>query len=228
MSTGALLLPPGYMPLDDNGDPVPSGKIYFYRTGTTTAQDTYSDSTLDTANANPVVLNSSGRLTTLVYGDSASGFDYRIKLTTSADVQIFQLDDLVVDAADSATYSEGSFTGTLTGMSASTTGTVTYRIVANSAGTGKLCYLHVASAITGTSNTAAMTMTGLPAATSPSVTVRAACFLRDNGADEVGAADIAASGTTITFLVNTPLDAAGFTASGTKGLGGGWGIVYRL
>src|SRR5688572_14815292 len=158
MSTGALLYPVGYIFLDDDGIPVNAGKLYAYRTGTTTEQDTYSDSTLDTANANPVVLNSSGRCTTAIYGDPSSGFDYRLTLKTSADVQIWQYDDIVVDGADTATLAEGSFTGTLTGMDAATTGTVYYRITANSAGTGKICTLFIIANLQGTSNTTAMTM----------------------------------------------------------------------
>lgn len=227
MATGALLLPPGYHPLID-GAVVPSGKLAFYRTGTTTAQNTYSDSTLLSANANPVVLNATGGLDTLVYGDPSTGYAYRMRVLSSADAVLDTHDDIVVAGSATATISEGSFTGTLTGMSSATTGTVSYKVIANSAGTGKRCYLHVASAITGTSNTTAMTMTGLPAAVVPTVTVRSACYLRDNGSDEIGAADITASGTTITFLVNTPLDASGFTNSGTKGLGGGWAISYAL
>jgi hypothetical protein len=117
MSTGSLLFPLGYMPLDDNGNPVPSGKLTFSRTGTATAQDTYSDSTLDTPNANPVVLDSAGRVAGKIYGNPASGFDYRVLFSTSADVQIWSHDDVVVDGADTATLAEGSFTGTLTGMS---------------------------------------------------------------------------------------------------------------
>jgi hypothetical protein len=44
---------------DANGNPLAGGKLYSYAAGTTTPQATYSDST-GTANANPVVLDSSG------------------------------------------------------------------------------------------------------------------------------------------------------------------------
>lgn len=228
MSTGSLLFPLGYVPLDDSGDPVPSGKLYFYRSTTVTAQDTYSDSTLDTANANPVVLNSAGRLTTKVYGDPSSGFDYTVTLKTSADVQVWSFDDLVVDGADTATYAEGSFTGTLTGMDAATTGTVTYKIVANSDGTGKLCVLSIAAVISGTSNTTAFTMTGLPAACTPSAAVYVATVATDNGTEVAATASIAASGTTVTFSTDAPFSTTGWTASGTKGLQNGWTIVFPL
>ena len=228
MATGSLLYPVGYIFLDDNGSPVNAGKLYAYRTGTTTAQDTYSDSTLSTANANPVVLNSSGRSTTAIYGDPASGYDYRLTLKTSADAQIWQYDDIKVDGAATATLAEGSFTGTLTGMTASTTGTVNYKIVSDSAGTGKLCTLTVPSTISGTSNTTAMTMTGLPAACTPSIAATILVQVVDAGTSLVGLAQITASSTTITFFVAQPFDSSGFTGSGAKGVTGGWTMTYAL
>lgn len=228
MSTGSLIFSVGHIFLDDNGTPVNAGKVYFYRTGTTTAQNTYSDSTLSTANTNPVVLNSSGRSTTAIYGDPSSGFDYRIRLSTSADSQIWQYDDIKVDGADTATYSEGSFTGTLTGMAAATTGTVNYRIVANAAGTGKNCRLYTTAAITGTSNANTLTMTGLPAACTPSIAVRAPTEVIDSGGAVDSVAVISASGTTITFNVDQPYSSVGFTTSLSKGVEAGWQIEYAL
>lgn len=43
------------------------GFLYFYATGTTTPLDTYSNNTLATPNANPVVLNSAGRPSTAIF-----------------------------------------------------------------------------------------------------------------------------------------------------------------
>lgn len=229
MSQGSLIFPLWYMPLDDSGNPVPSGKLYFYRSTTTTAQDTYSDSTLLSANANPVVLNSAGRLATKVYGNPASGFDYGIVLKTSADVTVVpQIDDVVVDGADTATFASGSFTGTITGTASATTGTITYKVFANSAGTGKLCVLHAASSILGVSNTTAMTMTGLPAAVQPTTAVFITCTVRDNSVDVPGAAEITAASSTITFYCDPTLSATGFTAANNKGVLGGFTLVYAL
>jgi hypothetical protein len=222
------MFPIGYVFLDDSGEPVNAGLVGFFRTGTSTEQDTYSDSTLDTANANPVVLNSAGRSATAIYGNPASGFDYRVRLATSADVQIWQYNDVVVDGADTATFTSGSFTGTLTGMDAATTGTVTYKIFANSAGTGKLCVLHITANLTGTSNTTALTMTGLPAACTPTTAVWTGSPVIDNGTSVDGAAQIAAAGTTITFLTDAAYSSTGFTNSGTKGLFAGWQLGYAL
>jgi hypothetical protein len=68
LSTGSLIFPPGYTPLYQ-GSPVPSGKLAFFQTGGSTPQNVYSDSTLDTALDNPLDLDASGMLDTLVYGD---------------------------------------------------------------------------------------------------------------------------------------------------------------
>jgi hypothetical protein len=228
MSTGSLIFPVGYIFLDDSGIPVNAGKVYFYRTGTTTAQNTYSDSTLSSANANPCVLNSSGRFTSAIYGDPSSGFDYRVTLKTSADVQIWQYDDIVVDGSDTATFASGSFTGTLTGYATPPTGTVTYAVFANSAGTGKLCTLRVGTTITGTSNATSFTMTGLSAACTPTDDVYVTTQVTDNSTEVVATATIAASGTTITFACDQPFSAAGFTAGNNKALVAGWSITYPL
>lgn len=56
---------------DSSGDPLVSGLMYFYETGTTTLKTTYSDVNLTTANANPVVLDADGRLPNVWYDGSA-------------------------------------------------------------------------------------------------------------------------------------------------------------
>lgn len=48
---------------DNSGNPLASGKVFFYEAGSSTKQDTYSDSDLATPNTNPVVLDSAGRAT---------------------------------------------------------------------------------------------------------------------------------------------------------------------
>lgn len=55
--------------LDNNGDPLAGGYVYFYEPGTTTAKDTYSDKDLTTANTNPVVLDAYGRAAVFLNGD---------------------------------------------------------------------------------------------------------------------------------------------------------------
>jgi len=123
----------------------------------------------------------------------------------------------------------GSFTGTLTGMSGSTTGTVTYLITG---GTIRL-WLN-GGAITGTSNTTAMTMTGLPAAVTPTSARAVSTFVENNSVtSNVGLASVSSS-SVITFGIATvsgsytPINTSGFTNSGTKGLGADWTISYPL
>lgn len=133
-----------------------------------------------------------------------------------------------INSNSAATIIEGSFTGTLSGMTTATTGTVSYRISANAAGTGKICRLYLAAGIAGTSNTTAMTMTGLPAACTPSAAVETVCSVVENDTSQLGRATIAASGTTITFATDLPFSATGFTGGGGKGLSSGWQIEYAL
>src|SRR5205814_10542709 len=61
MTTTALLSPvPRQRVFSDLGATLPGALLYWYATGTTTPATTYSDSTLTTANANPMVANAGG------------------------------------------------------------------------------------------------------------------------------------------------------------------------
>lgn len=67
-------------------------KLYFYQAGsTTTLQDTYSDVSLSSANANPVVADGNG-----LFGDIFlnSSLDYACKLTDASDNQIDYADNI--------------------------------------------------------------------------------------------------------------------------------------
>jgi len=57
----ASLFPAPQQYFDNNGDPLAGGKVYFYEAGTTTPKNTYTDQGGLTANANPVILDASGR-----------------------------------------------------------------------------------------------------------------------------------------------------------------------
>lgn len=114
-----------------------------------------------------------------------------------------------------------SFVGTLTGMTATSTGTVRYIVDSRSVVT-------LQASIIGNSNTTSMTMTGLPSqVTPPTIGTVVPCFIQDNGATLLGWATINTSGV-ITFLLGTNPSSTGFTASGTKGLPSGWTITYPL
>ena len=76
--------------LDDNGDPISNGKVYFWASGGSysTPKDTYTTEDLSTANANPLILDAGGRATAFLSGD------YDVQLKTSADVLIKTVDDV--------------------------------------------------------------------------------------------------------------------------------------
>ena len=88
--------------LDGNGDPYSGAKLYLYETGTSTPLDTYSDSSLSTANANPVVADATGRFSDIFLKTQ----DYRVVLKTSADVTIWTADPVAGTAT--ATETKGS------------------------------------------------------------------------------------------------------------------------
>jgi hypothetical protein len=74
--------------LDDDGAPLAGGKLYSYEAGTSTPKDTYTDASGGTPNANPVVLDASGRATVFLSGS------YKFTLKTSADVEIETTDNV--------------------------------------------------------------------------------------------------------------------------------------
>ena len=80
---------------DDSGDPLVSGKIYFYESGTTTLKNTYADVNYTIPNTNPVILTAAGRLPNVFFPGTAKAI-----LATSAGTQI-QVRDPVGDTATS-------------------------------------------------------------------------------------------------------------------------------
>jgi hypothetical protein len=75
--------------IDANGNPLVGGKLYTYAAGTTTPLATYTDSTGNVANTNPVILDTLGEAS--VWMGSAS---YKLKLTTSTDVEVWTVDNV--------------------------------------------------------------------------------------------------------------------------------------
>jgi hypothetical protein len=69
--------------LDNAGDPLVSGKIYFYESGTTTFKTTYADVNNSIPNTNPVILTAAGRQPNVFFDGVAKAV-----LTNSSDVQI--------------------------------------------------------------------------------------------------------------------------------------------
>lgn len=287
----ALFTLPKQIPLSSGGLLLPGAKLYFYATGTSNPQNTYSDVLLATPNANPVIADASGVFAPIYLDPSLP--HYRVKLTTSADVQIYQVDnvpsnqntaqtfrlkatapelileetdasanngkwsirvnaevltiDLLNDAESVRTtvltlprtgianftssfltigglsvpgVSFEDFTATLTGM----TGTVTGTISAARIGVASICKLSAFAAITGTSNTTAMTLTGIPSTYRPVGNTVAFATMTDNGVTKGGWATISSAGV-ITFGIGIDGSTA-FTNSGTKGIPAKWQIVY--
>ena len=72
---------------DDSGDPLGSGKLYFYDSGTTTLKTTFSDINQTIANTNPVILTAAGRQPNIFFSGNAKAI-----LADSSDVQILVRD----------------------------------------------------------------------------------------------------------------------------------------
>lgn len=75
--------------IDSSVRVVAGAKANFYAHGTTTPQDTYTDSALTTPSANPVIADANGVFAP-IYFDSSKA--YKLTLTTSADVLIYTVD----------------------------------------------------------------------------------------------------------------------------------------
>ena len=76
--------------LDASGDPLSGCLINTYLGGTTTNVTTYSESSLTTANANPIVCDSAGRASIFLTG----GQTYRFDVNTSASVLVYSIDNI--------------------------------------------------------------------------------------------------------------------------------------
>ena len=69
--------------IDASGNTLSGAQLFFYRVGTSTKKDTYSDSDKTIANANPLVLDSAGRLPSDVF--MLTDEQYKIVLAPSTD-----------------------------------------------------------------------------------------------------------------------------------------------
>ena len=84
----------GWQFFDANGVPLAGGRLYTYAAGSTTPETTYTASDGLTANSNPIILNSAGRVsgTTEVWLTITTA--YKFVLKTDADVQLWSADDI--------------------------------------------------------------------------------------------------------------------------------------
>jgi hypothetical protein len=90
---------------DNNGVPLAGGLLYTYAAGTTTATATYTTSTGNIANSNPIVLDSSGRVPYEIW--LSSGTTYKFVLQTANSTQIGSYDNIpgINNVFDSSTIS---------------------------------------------------------------------------------------------------------------------------
>jgi hypothetical protein len=96
--------------LSDSGAVLAGGKIHTYVQGTTTNQSTYKQQGLSVAHANPIVLDSAGRLTDPVW--ATAGETFKLVFKTSADVQIGPTWDNVSGINDTSALALRYFAGT--------------------------------------------------------------------------------------------------------------------
>lgn len=75
---------------DSNGNPLAGAKLYAYQAGTSTPQNTYSDSALSVANANPVVADANGVFGAIFMLPA----DYKFILQTAAGVTVWTADNV--------------------------------------------------------------------------------------------------------------------------------------
>lgn len=93
--------------LDNAGDPIPGGKLFFYESGTSTPKATYADASQTIANTNPVILSASGRVGNVFYDGLA-----RVVLKDEDDAQVWDRDPVgssqiagsIADWSSIATY----------------------------------------------------------------------------------------------------------------------------
>ena len=91
----SVLLSPygnGQQFFDDNGIPLAGGLIYTYQAGSSTPLATYTDNAGNVANANPIVLDASGRTPAEVW--LFTGYSYKFVLKNADDVLIQTLDNI--------------------------------------------------------------------------------------------------------------------------------------
>ncbi len=85
----ALFTLPSQIPLNA-GEILPGAKLYFFQTGTTTPQATYQNDARTISHAHPVVADANGVFAPIYLDPTLPS--YRVRLTTSTDVQLFQYD----------------------------------------------------------------------------------------------------------------------------------------
>lgn len=113
--------------VDGDGHVRANAKLYFYETGTSTPQATYSDSDLSVTNTNPVVADSNGLFSAIYLGEAPDFSAYKAILKTSADVTVWTTDP-IAGAPIAAPISAALLRGYLAGLQRTSNTTTTLSI----------------------------------------------------------------------------------------------------
>lgn len=150
-----VALPPTgkFQAFDLNGDPLSGGLLYTEVTGTSTPKATYTDATGNTANANPVVLNSRGEANVWILTDG----NYRFRLHDASDTLIYTVDGV---GWASPTFEDATITDDLTvGGDITVTGAVIGAVQQ------WICFAQADQTVTVTTGTDKFILNALPACT---------------------------------------------------------------
>lgn len=179
--------------------------------GLSLGRDALSDKAWD-ARGLPIINLPTGELPKGIKGDPGAAGTNALNET--------QIRAIIADEIREAVFGENDiFTAAGTGFTAAVTGTASYVLV------GGVVVLFLPD-LTGTSNSTAFTITGMPAAITPTRTSNHVVTITDTTTDVYGLLRLTASSTTITML--SSLQANGdFGNSGSKGLFATW-ISYGL
>jgi len=82
----------GQQYFDNNGVPLAGGLIYTYQAGSSTALATYTDNGGTVANANPIVLDSAGRVPYEIW--MLTGYSYKFVIQSASGTSLITLDNL--------------------------------------------------------------------------------------------------------------------------------------
>jgi hypothetical protein len=149
-----------FVAVDGNGHVRANAKLYFYQTGTTTLQNTYSEASLSAVNANPVVADSNGLFPAIYLGEAPTFISYKAVLKTSADVTVWTADPIAgapITTPLSATLLRGYLSGLQRTANTTTTLTLSSGVCVDDTRTAVL------SLVAGTINFATVGANGLDA-----------------------------------------------------------------
>jgi hypothetical protein len=147
---------------------------------------------------------------------------YGLTLSSSTDYIVARSNDLQGNSTGDLQYAssgannnvemESTYTVTLTGINGTDpTATALFRRE------GRVVRLYIPAGLTGTSDTTAATLTGMPAVIRPQRAQLFPVHITDNGTAAVGWCSVATSGV-MTLYKDATLNATGWTSSGTKAI----------